>query len=128
MFNICVSNTDDHPRNRAAFWNGPESTDGAELTLTPVYDTCPQNRSGGETAQAMEIDRSGFRMSQLAGCIDAAGIYLLDKEEAREIADHQLDVIHRERDDAADAAHLTRAQRHALRGRQILNPYALENL
>jgi len=98
------------------------------LTLTPAYDICPQNRSGGETAQAMEIDRSGFRMSQLAGCINAAGIYLLDTKEAREIVDRQLDVIHSEWDDAADAARLTQAERHALWGRQILNPYALENL
>ncbi|RLE19319.1 MAG: type II toxin-antitoxin system HipA family toxin, partial [Actinobacteria bacterium] len=128
VFNICVSNTDDHPRNHAAFWNGPESAGGAELTLTPAYDICPQNRSGGETAQAMEIDRSGFRMSQLAGCINAAGIYLLDTKEAREIVDRQLDVIHSEWDDAADAARLTQAERHALWGRQILNPYALENL
>lgn len=128
VFNICVSNTDDHPRNHAAFWNGPESAQGAELTLTPAYDICPQNRSGGETAQAMEIDRSGFRMSQLVGCVNAADTYLLDAKEAREIVDHQLDVIHGEWDDAADAARLTQAERHALWGRQILNPYALENL
>lgn len=39
-FNILVSNTDDHPRNHAAFW------DGHNLTLTPAYDICPQNRTG----------------------------------------------------------------------------------
>jgi len=128
VFNICVSNTDDHPRNHAAFWNGPESADSSELTLTPAYDICPQNRSGGEAAQAMEIDRSGFRMSQLSGCINAAEIYLLDKEEAREIVDHQIEVIHSDWADAADAAHLTQAERHALWGRQILNAYALEHL
>ena len=32
VVNICVSNSDDHARNHAAFWNGEE------LTLTPAYD------------------------------------------------------------------------------------------
>lgn len=128
VFNICVSNTDDHARNHAAFWNGPESTLGSEMTLTPGYDICPQNRSGGETAQAMEISRSGFKMSQLAGCIDAADVYLLSENEARAIVDHQLYVIHTEWSAAADTAQLTRTERHLLWGRQILNPYALEGL
>ncbi len=39
-FNILTSNTDDHARNQAAFW------DGRELTLTPAYDICPYPRSG----------------------------------------------------------------------------------
>ena len=47
--NIMVGNTDDHPRNHAAFW------DGTMLTLTPAYDVCPQPRSGGETRQLMAI-------------------------------------------------------------------------
>ena len=76
----------------------------------------------------MAIDRSGFRMSQLAGCIDAAETYLLTQKEARVMVDHQLDVIHREWDDAADAAKLTQAERGALWGRQILNAYSLEGL
>jgi len=42
VFNVLVSNTDDHARNHAAFW------DGKELSLTPAYDICPQNRTGGE--------------------------------------------------------------------------------
>ncbi|MCD6175562.1 MAG: type II toxin-antitoxin system HipA family toxin, partial [Planctomycetes bacterium] len=34
VFNILCSNTDDHARNHAAFW------DGRELTLTSAYDIC----------------------------------------------------------------------------------------
>jgi serine/threonine-protein kinase HipA len=119
VFNICVSNTDDHARNHAAFW------DGAQLTLTPAYDICPQLRSGGETAQAMAIGRDGFRASQLAGCVTASETYLLSDSAARAIINHQLDVINNQWIDAADAARLTAAERDQLWGRQILNPYAL---
>jgi serine/threonine-protein kinase HipA len=120
VFNICVGNTDDHARNHAAFW------DGSLLTLTPAYDLCPQTRSGGQAAQAMAIGRDGFRWSQLGGCISAAAVYLLTQGEAREIIDHQLEVINAEWPEAADAVRLTEAERRQLWGRQILNPYALE--
>ncbi len=65
-FNILTGNSDDHARNHAAFW------DGEWLTLTPAYDLCPQPRGGGETSQAMLIGADGFRMSQLAGCVERA--------------------------------------------------------
>jgi len=38
VFNVLVGNTDDHPRNHAALWDG----DG--LTLTPAFDIAPQAR------------------------------------------------------------------------------------
>lgn len=120
VFNICVGNTDDHARNHAAFW------DGQMLTLTPAYDICPQTRSGGEAAQAMTIGRNGFRLSQLKGCVEAAGTYLLDDVEARHIIDHQLDVIRTQWVDAANTARLTDAQRNTLWNRQIMNPFGAE--
>ena len=49
VFSILISNTDDHGRNHAAFW------DGKALTLTPAYDLTPQARSGDTAAQAMAI-------------------------------------------------------------------------
>jgi serine/threonine-protein kinase HipA len=122
IFNICVSNTDDHARNHAAFW------DGKILTLTPAYDICPQPRSGGEATQAMAIRRDGYRYSQLAGCIAAAtDTYLLSKAEAKDVIDHQVDTIRSEWDEAAEVARLTSVERDQLWGRQILNPYALED-
>ena len=121
IFNICVSNTDDHARNHAAFW------DGKILTLTPAYDICPQPRSGGEATQAMAIRRDGYRYSQLAGCVAASDTYLLSKNEAKDIIDHQVDTIRSEWDEAADVARLTSVERDRLWGRQILNPYALED-
>ena len=121
IFNICVSNTDDHARNHAAFW------DGKILTLTPAYDICPQPRSGGEATQAMAIRPDGYRYSQLAGCVAASDTYLLSKNEAKDIIDHQVDTIRSEWDEAADVARLTSVERDRLWGRQILNPYALED-
>jgi serine/threonine-protein kinase HipA len=122
VFNICVSNTDDHARNHAAFW------DGKDLTLTPAYDICPQPRSGGEATQAMAIRRDGYRFSQLAGCLPAAtNTYLLSQTEAKGIIDYQVDTIRSQWSEAADAARLTAAERDRLWGRQILNPYALED-
>ena len=47
VFNVCVSNSDDHARNHSAFW------DGEWLTLTPAYDIAPGLRSGDTSAQAM---------------------------------------------------------------------------
>jgi serine/threonine-protein kinase HipA len=57
--NILVGNTDDHARNHAAFW------DGAQLTLTPAYDICPQARSAGEATQAMAYGPDGEASANL---------------------------------------------------------------
>lgn len=120
-FNICVGNTDDHVRNHSAFW------DGSRLTLTPAYDICPQLRSGGEAVQAMDIGDDRWRDSQLAGCLDRAGIYGLSRADAKEIIDHQLDTVNAEWESASDAARLTQSERDLLWGRQILNPYCLHD-
>ncbi len=120
VLNICIGNTDDHARNHAAFW------DGQTLSLSPAYDLCAQLRSGGEAAQAMAIDRNGWRQSRLRGCVRAAPSYLLSADEAQAIVDEQLDIIHSEWAAAADAARLTQLERGRLWQRQILNPYIFE--
>lgn len=119
-FNILTGNSDDHARNHAAFW------DGESLTLTPAYDICPQPRGGGETSQAMMIGTDGFRMSQLAGCVERASTYMLTEGEARELIDHQVDVIERQWDEVCELARMTEVERSYFRGRQFLNPYAFE--
>ncbi len=119
-FNILVGNTDDHARNHAAFW------DGTALTLTPAYDVCPQPRSGGEASQAMIVGADGFRMSQVAGCVDAASNYLLSASDARDIVDHQIDVIKSEWSGVCDRARMTEIERNYFWKRQFLNPYATE--
>jgi len=120
VFNILCSNNDDHPRNHAAFW------DGEALTLTPAYDICPQLGSGGETAQIMAIGRDGWRMSQVAGCVERAGIYQLSEAEAREIVDNQIETIKGQWDEVCDLAGLAEVERAGFWGRQFLNRYALE--
>lgn len=118
-FNILVGNTDDHARNHAAFW------DGAELTLTPAYDICPQGRTGQETAQAMAFGADGDRMSQVARCVAHAPTYHLTTGEAREIVDHQIDVITSNWGEMCDRGRLATIERSQLWNRQFLNPYAL---
>jgi serine/threonine-protein kinase HipA len=119
-FNILTGNSDDHARNHAAFW------DGEWLTLTPAYDICPQPRGGGETTQAMMIGPDGYRMSQLSGCVERAGTYLLSEAEAREVIDHQVEVINREWAGVAEQAQMTEVERTFFWRRQFLNPYAFE--
>ncbi len=119
-YNILTGNSDDHARNHAAFW------DGEWLTLTPAYDICPQLRGGGETSQAMIIGADGFRLSHLAGCVERASTYMLTDGEARDLIDHQVEVIEREWRDASERARMTEVERSFFWGRQFLNPYAFE--
>lgn len=119
-FNILVGNSDDHARNHAAFW------DGEALTLTPAYDICPQPRAGGETTQAMAIGAEGFRLSLLTACVERASTYLLSAAQAREIVDHQLDVIESQWREVCDSARMTEVERTYFWRRQFLNPYALQ--
>jgi serine/threonine-protein kinase HipA len=120
-FNVLVSNVDDHARNHAAFW------DGEHLALTPAYDVCPQQRLGYTAEQAMYIgdDRDNFKASVVAGCVERASLYQLDKSDATDIVDHQIATITESWHDACDRAELTSEQRKALWGRQFLNPGSL---
>ncbi len=119
VFNILVSNTDDHARNHAAFCGGE-----GELELTPAYDICPQKRTGEEAAQAMAFGSDGERLAQIAACLKWAGHYDLSVREATEIIDGQIYVIRTQWDEAAGMAMLTRVERDQMWGKQILNPFA----
>lgn len=87
VVNVLVGNTDDHPRNVAAFW------DGQHLELTPAYDVCPQPRNTGETAQAMAYSPDGQSRARLADVADAAGTYHLTASEAAAIVDRCSEVV-----------------------------------
>lgn len=121
VFNILSGNTDDHARNHAAFW------DGAELTLTPAYDICPQGRAGQEAGQAMEITRDN-RASRLASCIGAAHHFLLSSAEAIDLIEAQLRCIGENWAGVCEEAALSEADRNLFWGRQFLNPYAFTAL
>jgi serine/threonine-protein kinase HipA len=95
------------------------------LTLTPAYDLTPSRRSGGEATQAMAIGRDGYKLSQLVGCVERASEFLLSKAEAREIVDHQIDVIRANWEDTCDLGRLSRVERESMWERQFINPFAL---
>lgn len=120
-FNVLCSNTDDHARNHAAFW------DGRQLTLTPAYDICPQSRTGSEATQAMLI-KGDIRASTLAACLAAAPDYHLTEAEAAKLIEHQLATIAQDWQSVCEEAELTEVDRKLFAGRQFLNSYALEGL
>lgn len=119
VFNILCGNTDDHARNHAAFWNGKE------LTLTPAYDICPQNRAGNEASQAMLIHGNN-NLSQLKTCLGTAHNFLLSEEDARMIFEKQKEVIEANWDAVCDEARLSVIDRKLFLRRQFLNPYSIE--
>lgn len=118
-FNILCGNTDDHARNHAAFW------DGEMLSLTPAYDICPQGRTGNEATQAMLISGDN-RMSQLKSCLDAAHQFLLSRDEAVAIIEHQIAVIEANWDGVCQEANLNKTDRALLWRRQFMNSFAFE--
>ena len=122
VFNVLVGNTDDHARNHAAFW------DGEWLTLTPAYDVCPQPRSGGEASQAMAIGPDGFRLSHVAGCLEAAPAYLLSSVAEWFIVARLVETIESVWSVVCELARMTEIDRRFFWRRQFLNPYALQGL
>ena len=117
VFNILISNTDDHARNHAVFW------DGKTLSLTPAYDLCPQNRSGLTATQAMLITGQD-RRSQIASCLLAAQHFLLAQAEAIAIIQHQTQIIQAYWDEVCHLAQLSEVEKNICWKRQFLNPYA----
>lgn len=116
VVNIAVSNTDDHARNHAAFW------DGRMLSLTPAYDVCPQLRSGGYTEQAMAIGRDGAKAAEFSTCVAAADVFLLDRAEATVIVDEVVNAVRSGWSEAVEHARLTDGQAELMWERQVLNP------
>jgi len=117
VFNVLCGNTDDHARNHAAFW------DGHQLALTPAYDICPQSRTGQQASQAMLI-HGAQRSSQVATCIAAAPSFLLGREEAIGIVNHQVNVIEREWLAICHEASVSTVDETLFWQRQFLNPFA----
>ncbi|MFY9488196.1 MAG: HipA domain-containing protein, partial [Solirubrobacterales bacterium] len=108
------SNTDDHLRNHAAFWNGQS------LALTPAYDICAYPRTG-EASLATAIG-SGYRFANLAGLAERAAAFQISEAEAREIIDHQVAEVESSWDEVCDEASLTGLARDQLKARSFLHP------
>jgi len=118
VLNIAVSNTDDHLRNHAAFW------DGTKLTLTPAFDVAPQRRSTSVATHAIALNSDGNRFSQFRVARVAGGPFGISEREAAAIIDHVESTIRSSWDDVCDEAQLTQNERQQLWGREILNDYA----
>jgi serine/threonine-protein kinase HipA len=119
VFNILCGNTDDHARNHAAFWNG------ADMSLTPAYDICPQSRSGNEASQAMLISDNN-RSSKFTTCLATAKNFLLSENDVKTIFERQEDIINEKWNDICTEAALSQTDRNYLWGRQFLNRFATE--
>lgn len=120
--NILVGNTDDHPRNHAAFW------DGSMLTLTPAYDICPQLRRGGEATQGMKIigeDRRS-RVQTLLAAAPAFGIPR--RKDAIEIVEKMIEAIRANWQELCDQAQLSPVDRRLFADQMFLTAYAFEEI
>jgi serine/threonine-protein kinase HipA len=120
LFNVLCGNTDDHARNHAAYWNG------RELALTPAYDICPQARAGNEATQAMLIV-GNERFSRIETCLRAAPQFLLSRDDAIALAQHQIEVICDRWDPICAEAQLSEVDRNLMWRRQFLNPFVFES-
>ena len=65
-------------------------------------------------------------MSQVAGCVERAGIYLLSEAEAREIVDGQIETIEGHWDEVCDLADLAEASADGFRRGSSSTPTSLE--
>jgi serine/threonine-protein kinase HipA len=121
-FNIAISNSDDHLRNHAAFW------DGHQLQLTPAFDLSPCARSGDTSTQAIPFGRHGEKNSNFAALISQAAVYDLTRAAARGIVDRIITTIEHNWVEAADRARLPEAARNLLWRNQFLNRAASYDL
>ena len=117
VFNVLCGNTDDHARNHAAFW------DGTRPALTPAYDICPQARAGSEANQAMLI-LGEEKQSQIALCLKAAPLFLLNEAEAKGIVKDLVKVLKERWPSVCKEAKLSEVDKNLFWRRQFLNPYA----
>ena len=114
--NMAVTNTDDHLRNHAVFW------DGAKVRLTPAYDICPSPRSGDTAFQALAYGRNGERKTNLLSLVECAEVYGLSRPQARAVVDQVTTVIREGWEEAADQAKLPAIWTKRFYGAQILHP------
>ena len=121
VFNVLVGNTDDHARNHSAFWNG------RQLTLTPVYDICPQLRSGLEASQGMDIGDIAGNASTLVNVLSACGKFQLREGETRSLIEQLIAVVEDNWTNVCDEAGLAAVERKQFWGRALMNHYCLQD-
>ena len=97
------------------------------LSLTPAYDICPQPRTGNIATQAMLILGNNNK-SQIVTCLDAAGIFLLSRQQALALIEQLIISISKNWNAVCDISEVTPIDRRLFSNRQFFNPYAFENL
>ena len=116
VFNVLIGNTDDHARNHAFF------VEGEKIKLTPAYDICPQNRSGGEASHGMKM-YNGSNLSKIKVCVQSAADFGIGEEQAISIISAQIEVIANHFDAVCDEINVPPITKKILWRRAILNPY-----
>jgi serine/threonine-protein kinase HipA len=81
VFNICISNTDDHLRNHAFLFSSPKG-----WRLSPAYDLNPVPRQAGPHFLSLAIDTVS-RKAFLDTALSVTGEFRLKKEKADVILD-----------------------------------------
>jgi serine/threonine-protein kinase HipA len=116
VFNVLIGNTDDHARNHAFF------VEGEKIELTPAYDICPQNRSGGEASHGMKMYKDS-NLSQIKICVQSAADFGITEDQAISIIRSQIEVIANQFNEVCDEITVPTITRRILWRRAVLNPY-----
>lgn len=82
VFNVLVSNTDDHLRNHGFLYDAS----GPGWRLSPAYDMNPVPAEVGPRVSALELDDDGDRTASLEVVMGSAEYFRLDDAQARQIA------------------------------------------
>lgn len=82
VFNILVSNDDDHLRNHAVVWQPQASGWG----LSPLYDVLPKPQIGETRYLHLGVGKQG-RLASLPNALSQAALFGLNDAQAREIVD-----------------------------------------
>jgi serine/threonine-protein kinase HipA len=116
VFNVLIGNTDDHARNHAFF------VEGDKISLSPAYDICPQNRTGGEASHGMKLFKN-LNLSLLSLCMQAAPSFNIKAEKAEKIIKSQIYTIIQEFESVCNEVDVPEVTRKLLFKRVILNDY-----
>lgn len=104
-FRIAMRIDDDHLRNIATFW------DGRHAEFTPAFDLSPDLVS---TPSGLTDIGDGVREFSLATLVTCHYFYDLSQPEASAIAERVVEQVVRHRQDAAEAAMMSRSERELL--------------
>jgi serine/threonine-protein kinase HipA len=89
VFNILVTNDDDHLRNHAFVWDGANSG----WRLSDLYDVVPKPQVGSERFLVLGVGPAKGRLATLDNALSAAGRFGLLKHAAAEIIRHLSGVV-----------------------------------